>query len=155
MRKFLSRGASLLRSTLRRLWADYRHLLAPLLAVVAIYLIFNIVGISCPIKFITGISCPGCGMTRALIHALRLDFASAFFYHPLWIGLIPAVIAYFWLYVKGKDRGAKILLIFCGAALIIAYVLRMFFAEGDVVVFHPEENLLFRIIEKMKGLGKG
>ena len=153
MRKFLSRGASLLRSTLRRLWADYRHLLAPLLAVVAIYLIFNIAGISCPIKFLTGISCPGCGMTRALIHALRLDFVSAFYYHPLWIGLIPAAIAYIVLYVKGKDRGAKILLILCGAALIIAYVLRMFFADGDIVVFHPEENLLFRIIGKINGLG--
>jgi hypothetical protein len=151
MKKILIKGKRLVVGAAQKLWADYRHLLAPLLAVAAIYLIFNIVGISCPIKFLTGISCPGCGMTRALIHALRLDFAAAFFYHPLWIGLIPAVIAYFWLYVKGKEKSAKVLLIICGAALLIAYVLRMFFADGDVVVFHPEENLLFRIIEKIKG----
>ena len=151
MKKIFIKGKRLVVGAAQKLWADYRHLLAPLLAVAAIYLIFNIVGISCPIKFLTGISCPGCGMTRALIHALRLDFAAAFFYHPLWIGLIPAVIAYFWLYVKGKEKSAKVLLIICGATLLIAYVLRMFFAEGDVVVFHPEENLLFRIIEKIKG----
>lgn len=37
--------------------------------------------ISCPILSITGVHCPGCGMTRALLSALRLDFAAAFSYH--------------------------------------------------------------------------
>lgn len=32
----------------------------------------------CPFRFFFGISCPGCGMTRALLAALRLDFAAAF-----------------------------------------------------------------------------
>ena len=36
----------------------------------------------CPFRFFFGISCPGCGMTRALLAALRLDFAAAFSYHP-------------------------------------------------------------------------
>ena len=35
------------------------------------------------------IPCPGCGMTRAHLAALRLDFPSAFFYHPLWFLPIP------------------------------------------------------------------
>ena len=34
----------------------------------------------CPFRFFFGISCPGCGMTRALLAALRLDFAAAFSY---------------------------------------------------------------------------
>lgn len=29
------------------------------------------------------IPCPGCGMTRALLAALRLDFKQAFSYHPM------------------------------------------------------------------------
>ena len=42
----------------------------------------------CPFRFFFGISCPGCGMTRALLAALRLDFAAAFSYHPLFF-LLP------------------------------------------------------------------
>ena len=37
----------------------------------------------CPIKTIFGINCPSCGMTRAFIAAIKLDFRSAFQYHPL------------------------------------------------------------------------
>lgn len=39
--------------------------------------------ITCPILFVTGIPCPGCGLTRAWLAALRLDFAAAFAYHPM------------------------------------------------------------------------
>ena len=42
----------------------------------------------CPFRFFFGISCPGCGMPRALLAALRLDFAAAFSYHPLFF-LLP------------------------------------------------------------------
>ncbi len=37
--------------------------------------------ISCPILEITGIPCLGCGMTRALLSALKFDFKAAFSYH--------------------------------------------------------------------------
>lgn len=36
---------------------------------------------ACPIKSITGISCLGCGLTRAFLSAFRLDFVSAFSHH--------------------------------------------------------------------------
>lgn len=37
----------------------------------------------CPVKLVFGIDCPGCGMTRAFLAALRFDYKSAFDYHPL------------------------------------------------------------------------
>jgi hypothetical protein len=37
----------------------------------------------CPFLLVTGIPCPGCGMTRAILSALRFDFTAAFGYHPL------------------------------------------------------------------------
>lgn len=37
-------------------------------------------------------------MTRALTHAVRLDFAGAFYYHPLWFAVPPAV-----LYLRPQD----------------------------------------------------
>jgi hypothetical protein len=37
----------------------------------------------CPFRLITGIPCPGCGMTHAFLAAFRGDFADAFRWHPL------------------------------------------------------------------------
>ena len=53
-------------------------------AVVAVgALALYVAGIGCPIKFATGISCPGCGLTRAWLEALQLHFDRAVAYHPL------------------------------------------------------------------------
>jgi len=40
-------------------------------------------GIHCVFRYFLGIVCPGCGMTRAAIAVLHLDFASAFRFHPM------------------------------------------------------------------------
>ncbi len=53
----------------------------------------NFVGF-CPIKAVTGIPCPGCGMTRAWLSVLRLDIRKAFAYHPMfWTAPVIAVFA--------------------------------------------------------------
>lgn len=39
--------------------------------------------ISCVFLELTGIKCPGCGMTRALLAALSLDFKTAFLHHAM------------------------------------------------------------------------
>lgn len=49
-------------------------------------------GIGCPIKFMTGVSCPGCGLTRAWLEVLRLDVPAAFAYHPLFWLVPPALV---------------------------------------------------------------
>ena len=41
------------------------------------------------------VPCFGCGMTRAFVSALRLDFASAFSYHPMFWSL-PLIALYYW-----------------------------------------------------------
>lgn len=50
-------------------------------------------GLSCPIRSLTGIPCPGCGMTRAWKAALRLDIITAFRYHPMFWS-VPVLMAY-------------------------------------------------------------
>ena len=37
----------------------------------------------CIFKLITGLPCPGCGMTRAFLHFFHGDLQGAFYYHPL------------------------------------------------------------------------
>ena len=65
-----------------------RILAYALLAVVGILLL----DVGCVFRRITGIPCPGCGMTRAHLAALRLDFRAAFYYHPLWFLPVPLML---------------------------------------------------------------
>lgn len=47
------------------------------------YVIHNLTGfaIHCPIHLVTGLDCPGCGVTRMLFAMLELDFKSALDYN--------------------------------------------------------------------------
>ena len=56
-------------------------------------------GVPCLFKELTGIPCPGCGMTRSVISMLRGDLFSAVHYSPaLYICAILVVIdGYLWI----------------------------------------------------------
>ncbi|MBQ9151021.1 MAG: DUF2752 domain-containing protein [Clostridia bacterium] len=41
-------------------------------------------GMPCVLHELTGLQCGGCGLTRAAVSLLHLDFAAAFSYHALW-----------------------------------------------------------------------
>ncbi len=47
----------------------------------------NLLGLHCVFLWLTGYECIGCGMTRALTYALKLDFTTAFQYHPMFWSL--------------------------------------------------------------------
>ena len=47
----------------------------------------------CLLKVCTGISCPGCGMTRSLSCALRGMFAESWHYHPFGLFILALFIA--------------------------------------------------------------
>lgn len=67
---------------------------AEILVLVAVVAgVFSLIGVGCPIRFVTGISCPGCGMTRAWVELLRLHPLAALAYHPLFWVFPLAVIA--------------------------------------------------------------
>jgi len=59
----------------------------------------------CPSATLLGIPCPGCGLTRATLAALRGDFAGALHFHPLVFLLAPLFGALAgsaaWNYVRG------------------------------------------------------
>lgn len=68
---------------------------AILLGVGILYYIFiKITGLALPCIFnkLTGLLCPGCGITRAVLACARLDFGSAFRYNPYVCIVIPAII---------------------------------------------------------------
>ncbi|MEE0700290.1 MAG: DUF2752 domain-containing protein [Bacilli bacterium] len=51
--------------------------------------------IPCPIHYLTGYYCPGCGVTRMLTSIIKLDFYQAFHYNMLIFLLIPFFVTYF------------------------------------------------------------
>ena len=55
-----------------------RRALSCIGALFVAWLVLYLLDIGCVFRLMTGIPCPGCGMTRAWLAALRLDFAAAF-----------------------------------------------------------------------------
>ena len=117
-------------------------------AVVVLYVILESFGVTCPIKYITGISCAGCGMSRAWIALLHFNIHEAFMYHPLFF-LPPVVVIVMLLKSKINIKFYKIFMFTMAGAFVIDYLYRMFIGTGDIVVFEPQNNILFRIIRKL------
>ena len=108
-------------------WKNYRSAIIKIFAIVLIVLFYR-----CPANKIFGIDCPGCGLTRACLSALKLDFRSAFEYHPLFL-IFGGGLLYFIFYeqikkrfkISGKIELAVLLLI---AALFVAvWLIRIVF----------------------------
>ncbi len=81
-------------------------------AAYAIFVITTNVSIPCVFRLITGLKCPGCGMTRMCIALLRLDFVTAFKANPAAFCLIPlmaiTVGRMIFVYIKYDRRREKI-----------------------------------------------
>lgn len=100
--------------------------------------------IECPIKFLTGVSCPGCGMTRALLSVIRFDFKNAFYYHPLWLIPIIYIVLYFYILKKNKKANNTILAIFI-SMFFITYFLRLL-SNNTIVYIDFKESFIYNII---------
>lgn len=124
-------------------WMD-RMKLAFVIA--AIYIIFNIIGIGCPIKFITGISCPGCGMTRAVLATLRLQFHKAFYFHPLFF-LVPFIFALYLFQDYLKPTLVKYIWAIIIIVFLVVYILRLLIIENDIVIIDIYSSSVLKFIQ--------
>lgn len=85
-------------------------------------------GIPCLFHLVTGLKCPGCGVTRMLMSILRLDLSAAFSYNAVLLCLLPPLLslALFPLirYVRTGSRfmtRAENALIYAAAAVLIIW----------------------------------
>lgn len=99
----------------------------------------------CPFRLLTGISCPGCGMTRALSALLKLDFTLAYEMHPL-VFLLPLAVLIFFLRKLVPKRMMITLCAFALILLLAVYVTRMS-QQGSVVYASPESGLIYKIFD--------
>jgi len=58
----------------------------------------------CISKLITKIDCPGCGITRAIQHAIHFEFETAWKYNKLFVVIFPLLG---WLYLKESYQTYK------------------------------------------------
>ncbi len=117
---------------------NYFMIMMALIGIGAFYLIFH-----CPIKYLTGISCPGCGMTRAFISLAKLDFEKAFYYHPLWC--VPIIFVFVYILFKNKHKKIYNAFICLSIVLFIIVYLHRLFSNNEVVNIQLERGLLYRI----------
>ena len=65
-------------------------------------------GISlCPFHVITGMACPGCGMTRAFLTLGQLKLQEAIALNPFSVLLFSVMIVYLWLGTMNRVRPRK------------------------------------------------
>lgn len=61
----------------------------------AIWGVYILLGLPCPVLWILGIPCPTCGVTRALFSLLQCDFKSYLHYQPMAVFLLIAILLLF------------------------------------------------------------
>ncbi len=121
--------ASLSPSSKRKHLIEFVFTLVGIGLLAAVYLRFG-----CPFRLVFGVSCPGCGMTRALRALLCLDFRCAWQYHPL-VFLLPVLGVWFLFALQGKRLPAKperVLILITVILFFAVYIFR--FVQNDPVV---------------------
>jgi len=114
--------------------------------IMALYIFYNVVGIGCPIRFLTGISCAGCGMTRAWICLLRLDIRGAFYYHPLFI--MPAIYLFIFIFKNKISKSTFNCLIIIGIGLFITtYIFRLVNPDDIVVNINIKNGFIYKLFK--------
>ncbi len=74
----------------------------------------------CPFMNFLGIPCLGCGMTRAFVSALSLDFAAAFSYHKMFWSLPILYLLFLFDLKPFKNRVLNIVIVFIIAVGFVA-----------------------------------
>lgn len=114
--------------------------------IAGIYILFHLLRIGCPIRFLSGIPCPGCGMTRACIAVLRFDLAEAFHFHPLFF-LAPFILLLLLFDLYIKERLIKILWIIIIIAFLTVYLIRLFITHSDVVTIDFSSGIMLKLYQ--------
>lgn len=123
---------------------EYLKTICIFLAVLLIYILFT----GCPIKLLTGISCAGCGMSRAYFSLLHLNFREAFHYHPLFPCPVIFVAVYIMTKLGFSQKAAKVIYGVMAFLFIAVYIYRMITPyDGNIVVFEPQNGLIFKGIQ--------
>ena len=127
---------------------EWKKWAAVLAALAGLFLVYRLVG-GCPVRWLTGLACPGCGMTRAATALCRLDFAGAWHMHPL-VFAMPVFAVLFFVFRNRKKGAAAVTAVFF-VSLAALWLWRLLAGVSpDVVYFRPETGAVYHLIQWIK-----
>lgn len=99
----------------------------------------------CPFKWIFGLPCPGCGLTRAFLSLFMGDIKGAFFYHPLF-WMVPIIALIFCFRKKNqlayRLSSSRLFMMSVVGLFIGVYAVRMFMYFPNVAPMDLNRNAL-------------
>lgn len=121
----------------------WRNEISAILGIALFYFIIECMGVTCPILYVTGISCAGCGMSRAWLSVLHGDLQAALQFHPLfWMVILMGIL--FLIRDHMSVRARKWAVIAIAALFIGVYLFRMLDPSDEIVYFRPKTGLIAR-----------
>lgn len=134
---------------IQTLWKNHAGIILGLSAVLVLCLLRFALGLPCPIKYLFGVSCPGCGMTRALWSLVTLDLSAALHYHPacFFLPVFAALLILF--HSKKMKKTTTVLLIVFVTLMLGLYVCRLIDGMDDVVICEPQNGLIGKCIRRL------
>ncbi len=137
--------------THRDLWSRERlRRYAAVILCMAVYILVCLFTVGCPIKHFLGISCPGCGMTRALTSVLRGDLSTAFYWHPLW-PIAPILVLYFLFEDIIPRRTSRTALAVFAVLFIGVYLYRVIFTDCAATAIDLKNAAVIKLINILFG----
>lgn len=111
---------------------------------------------TCPAVLITGFPCPGCGMTRAFMRLLHLDFVGAWRLHPFVYLFVTFVIWFgtrrYILGISDTEKAWKMAAML-GILMIAFYIWRLLrYFPGDPPMSYYYGNVLWKLRNVLKAL---
>ena len=128
---------------MKAFWKKYGSYVQSTLFVFVGLLLFFVFKLPCPSQYLFGVSCPGCGMTRAFLAVFSGDILLSFQMHPFWIAMIPCVAVAFILFVMKKNTAFYIVTLSSIAVYIGVWIVRLIIGD-PVVQFNLESGAIYR-----------
>lgn len=104
----------------------------------------------CPVVYFTGVPCPGCGLTRAVLFFVTGQFARSFAINPagiLWIALALYFAVNRYILGRYNRREATVLLAVVACITIGVYLYRMaWYFPGMPPVSYTGNNVLSKLL---------
>ena len=100
----------------------------------------------CPIKFIFGINCPGCGMTRSMMALLRLDLGASFYWHPMLLPTGAALIFYAGFTLAKKEKAAMYVVWAWAVLMMGCWIVRMYLYFPNAPMDFDSSSLLGKVL---------